>query len=296
MQLAMFDRKGAAEPLNVPLGFYSRPRLSPDGSQVAVVLDDGKEGRAISGSTASRGTSAARPARRSADATGRRSGRPTASVWRFSPTAKVTRRSGGNARTDRQHAERLTKPEKGDRAHPAIVVTGRRAHCSSRWQTTGEYTLQTMALADRKTREIRDVRSAIPTEASFSPDGRWIAYQSASSVINGVTQSFVQPFPPTGAKYLVPQPGGHPYWSTKGDRPDLEHRSRARAWRWGSPRRPRSRSARRWRSHGSAERSRIPPTVVASADSLPDGRIRRRRPERTGRPLPVRLPIRSSWC
>ena len=33
-----------------------------------------------------------------------------------------------------------------------------------------------------------------------------------------MTQSFVQPFSADRGQYLVPQPGGHPYWSTKGDR------------------------------------------------------------------------------
>jgi WD40 repeat protein len=95
-------------------------------------------------------------------------------------------------------AERLTKPEKG------IV------HIPQSWSPDGaqllftvgkdgEYTLQTIALADQKTREIPDVRSAIPTEASFSPDGRWIVYQSRDDRgPNTSNQSFVQPFPPTG--------------------------------------------------------------------------------------------------
>src|SRR5436190_1452032 len=43
VQLAIFDRNAASEPLNVPLGPYSHPRVSPDGMNVAVVTDDGKE-------------------------------------------------------------------------------------------------------------------------------------------------------------------------------------------------------------------------------------------------------------
>ena len=43
VQIARFDRAGVAEPLNVPLGSYSHPRLSPDGARVAVTVDDGKD-------------------------------------------------------------------------------------------------------------------------------------------------------------------------------------------------------------------------------------------------------------
>jgi hypothetical protein len=43
MQLALFDRTGAAESLNVPLGAYYQPRVSPDGTLLAVASDDSKE-------------------------------------------------------------------------------------------------------------------------------------------------------------------------------------------------------------------------------------------------------------
>jgi len=49
---------------------------------------------------------------------------------------------------------------------------------------------------------------------AFSPDGRWIAYASNES---GVSQVYVQPFPPTGRKYLVSQNGGsQPTWRGDG--------------------------------------------------------------------------------
>ena len=42
MSLGFFDRKGAAELLKVPPRPYEHPRLSPDGKQIAFVIDDGK--------------------------------------------------------------------------------------------------------------------------------------------------------------------------------------------------------------------------------------------------------------
>jgi hypothetical protein len=48
----------------------------------------------------------------------------------------------------------------------------------------------------------------------FSPDGRWFAYVSDES---GNTQVYVQPFPPTGRKFLVSRDGGtQPLWRRDG--------------------------------------------------------------------------------
>jgi serine/threonine-protein kinase len=50
-------------------------------------------------------------------------------------------------------------------------------------------------------------------EAAFSPDGRWLAYQSAES---GTVEVYVRPFPGPGGKWLVSSGGGlFPTWSQK---------------------------------------------------------------------------------
>src|SRR5262249_10993740 len=52
----------------------------------------------------------------------------------------------------------------------------------------------------------------------FSPDGKWIAY--ASQEVGGTAQwgIYVQPFPPTGAKYQISDTGGlWPIWSPNGN-------------------------------------------------------------------------------
>jgi serine/threonine protein kinase/Tol biopolymer transport system component len=52
------------------------------------------------------------------------------------------------------------------------------------------------------------------TNAKFSPDGKWIAYQSNES---GQYQIYIQPFPPTGAKWQVSSAGGeYPRWRRDG--------------------------------------------------------------------------------
>jgi Tol biopolymer transport system component len=51
-------------------------------------------------------------------------------------------------------------------------------------------------------------------QARFSPDGRWIAYTSDES---GQPEVYVQPFPPTGAKWQISNDGGRePSWRRDG--------------------------------------------------------------------------------
>jgi serine/threonine-protein kinase len=52
------------------------------------------------------------------------------------------------------------------------------------------------------------------SEAMFSPNGRWVAYQSDES---GQTEVYVRPFPPAGGKWQVSDAGGaYPNWSADG--------------------------------------------------------------------------------
>jgi hypothetical protein len=51
--------------------------------------------------------------------------------------------------------------------------------------------------------------------ATFSPDGRRVAYSSTSGPAGGDLQAYVQPFPATGQKNLVGL-GVHPLWSRDG--------------------------------------------------------------------------------
>ena len=68
---------------------------------------------------------------------------------------------------------------------------------------------------DRQLLPYGSVRSAIQIDAVFSPDGRWVAYHHRESITDTATRTFLEPFPATGIKYLVPQNGGHSYWLGK---------------------------------------------------------------------------------
>src|SRR5262249_718597 len=68
-----------------------------------------------------------------------------------------------------------------------------------------------LSVPDKRVAPFRGV-SAHVTEAMFSPDGRWVAYAGYTAAPG---QIFVEPFPSTGAKYLVSN-GAHPLWSRNG--------------------------------------------------------------------------------
>jgi Tol biopolymer transport system component len=82
-----------------------------------------------------------------------------------------------------------------------------------------EHTLQFYSLKDKTLAPFGGIVSRAPTAAAFSPDGRWVAYESGEYA--GADRSiYVQPFPATGARYQVPklETGGqrHPLWSRDG--------------------------------------------------------------------------------
>jgi hypothetical protein len=70
-------------------------------------------------------------------------------------------------------------------------------------------------------RTVKPFGSMAARDAVVSPDGRWVAYGTRSAATIGTAgnqnQVFVEPVPPTGAKYLLPLPGGHPVWTPNGD-------------------------------------------------------------------------------
>ena len=73
-------------------------------------------------------------------------------------------------------------------------------------------TLWTLSLTDRQTKPFGDVVSeGLPTNAAFSPDGRWVVYQIADQDASEGT-TYVQSFPATGTKHEIGR-GGRPLWS-----------------------------------------------------------------------------------
>ncbi|MEX2273263.1 MAG: protein kinase [Vicinamibacterales bacterium] len=210
LDIGLFDLKGGVQPFKLPPGPYRAPRASPDGRFVAFDIEDDREPAVwiyeIAGGSAMRRLTFG--------------GRNQSPVW--SPDGEwVAFESDrdGDAAIFRQRAdgtgapERLTTAAKGE------------SHRPHSWSADGsvllyslhkerEATLWLWSMKDRKAAPLPEARSATNIEGSFSPDGRWIAYQTHdSTTVPG--QVYLQPFPPTGTKYLVGA-GGHPYWTPKG--------------------------------------------------------------------------------
>jgi serine/threonine-protein kinase len=207
--LAFLNRRGGFERVQVPSRSYAFPRVSPDGTRVAVsteastgsqiwILDlagtGGQRQLTTEGTNkypvwSPDGQRVAFQSTREGDA---------AIFWQRADGAGV--------------AERLTKPE------TAV------AHIPDSWSPDGQQlaftrlaevrggSLWLLLLKDKTTKAFAEKPSSRIGRAAFSPDGKWLAYQSDETGQNSI---FVQPFPATGAKYLVTR-GGHPFWSPDG--------------------------------------------------------------------------------
>jgi len=210
--LALIDRAGSKKPLPLMPGKYSVPRISPDGKQAAIEVDDGKE--VFIGIYNISGTQAIRRLTFG--------GHNTNPLWTHDGQRIIFQsdREGDGGlfwqRADgRGSAERLTRPEKGvlhvaDAASPdgkVVMVTAGGAANNGIWA---------LSMDDRKLKPIipKPQKGAV-VGAVFSPDGRWLAYQSNESTSGGPPQIYVQPFPPTGSQYKITQTGAntYPVWS-----------------------------------------------------------------------------------
>lgn len=216
LQLVLADRQGATTVLKLQSGPYQTPRASPDGRSIAVGSDDGKDAfvsvydlsglRALTRVTFS--------------------GKDRYAVW--SPDSRRLAYQSGRegdlgifaqAADGTGEVQRLTRPAPGE------------AHLPSSWRKTADgevllfdaikgsdVTLQALSMKDGKTAPFGGVRSIALTSPIFSPDGRWVAYSTRDS--SGRVDTYVQPYPATGAKAIVPAPSPsaphHPLWSGDG--------------------------------------------------------------------------------
>jgi serine/threonine-protein kinase len=206
--LAALKREGGFERLSVPVRPYAYPRVSPDGTRVAVSTEELKGADVwildLSGGGQRRLTT---------------EGLNRYPVW--SPDGlrvafQSTREGDSGMFAQRADgagaAERLTKPESGVEHIPDSWSPDGQYLAFTRIDGLGDGSLWLLSLKDTTATVLAQKPSSLIGRAAFSPDGKWLAYQSNET---GQGSVVVQPFPATGAKYIVTR-GGHPFWSPDG--------------------------------------------------------------------------------
>jgi serine/threonine-protein kinase len=213
LSLMILDRNGKTRAVGLPPAPYASPRFSPDGKQLTLVTADGNE--------------------------------PFVSVYDMSGKSALKRLTFGGAsqyplwsgngerilfmstregdvgvwwqRADSTGvAERITKSEPGVQAHAPESWSKRGDLFAFTLAKNGatDNAIWTYSLKDKKSTLFYDKPGSNQQQGHFSPDGQWMVYESNES---GVSQIYVQPFPPTGAISQITKEGGnHPVWSPDG--------------------------------------------------------------------------------
>ena len=206
--LAVVDTAGKAQPIGVPGPGHNEPRVSRDGRWVAYQTEY-SEGTDIAVFEIGSKTA---PVRLTFG------GRNRSPLWSHDGRRVIFQsdRDGGAAlfwqlSDGTAPAERLTMPAKNESHTPDSVssdgnwltFTAAKGEVSEVWR---------LSLRTKKADPLIVVPKARVAQSVVSPDGRWIAYQST---VMADTDIFVEPFPPTGARYQVPSgdDNHHPIWA-----------------------------------------------------------------------------------
>ena len=205
------DRSGKKESLDLAPGAYTVPRLSPDGKQLAVEMNNDIWIYDLSGKAAARRLtfeeSSSRPIwspdGRYVAFDSMREGRRGIFRQLADGTAAAERLTTVDAREDLQLPTSWSSA--GNTLAFEVAVAKKNTWSLRSLSITGE----------RKTEPLMDLPGSNQRNAEFSPDGRWFAY--LSDVESNLERVYVQPFPPTGAKYQISREHAHgPVWSRDG--------------------------------------------------------------------------------
>ena len=212
-QLVWVDRNGSEAPLAAPPRTYQSPRISPDGTKIAVNAADGQRDLWIIDLK----TQATNRLTFTADV-------EREPVWASDSKSVVFSSSGGSSGNDvdlfRAAAdgsgsiERLTQT----RSAGLPQALSRDGHLLLIKRAAGAVTLEALLLGPRGL----SLQSSLATEgynylsASISPDARWIAFAAGKTA--GSAQVYVRRFPDmTGQQWQVSTSGGTaPLWGPDG--------------------------------------------------------------------------------
>jgi serine/threonine-protein kinase len=210
--LALADRSGTVSPLALRPGSYDYPRASPDGKSVAFQLSQGGRASvwvyALAGGSSMRNLTLVGENRH--PVWSHDSQRIAFQSDREGDLAIFVQRADGTG-----SATRLTKPEAGV-SHTPESWSPDGQHLLFSGAKDGQMTLWVLSLKDGRTQPFGGVTSVDPTTATFSPDGRWVAY--TSNAYGREHFVYVQPFPATGEIYQVSKEGEnghHAIWTPK---------------------------------------------------------------------------------
>ena len=205
------SRVGVATPIGLRAESFRWPRLSPEGRRIAIGIVDSSE--QLYTIDLARGTRT----------TIRGSSEPTWSVdGRHIYLSKASRPLGGllvQVADGSLAPDTLLTLETGDSWPTSASRDGRLLawYGATLGSGTAEdaHDQNDLFFMDLKTRQSRRVRlPGTQRGARFSPDGRWIAYQSTES---GRAQVHVRPWPAMDANFVVSSDGGdEPSWSADG--------------------------------------------------------------------------------
>ena len=210
--IAFIGQDGKPTLMQLPAGTYVAPRVSPEGTRIVYGTDNGQEADVwvyeLSGQTAPRRLTLG--------------GGNRFPIWSHDGdrVAFQSNREGDQGiwwqRLDGGQAERLTTPNDKDTFHlpesfarddRTLAFTVRKAGTSELWM---------LSLPDRKAAKFSTSVARIGRSA-FSPDGRWLAYQSYDGATAGV---LVESFPPSGVPNQIARretaTPHHPFWSRDG--------------------------------------------------------------------------------
>ena len=211
--LALVSRDGRVQPLDLPPQPYRHPRISPDGHNLVFDTDDGQNAVIWI-----YGLGGGGPPRQLTFG-----GRNRSPIWTpdgrritFASDRDGTTTLFWQAADGSGTAERLMKGEPTTSWRPeAWTPDGKTLAFTS---DPGAAAIWTLTLGGESKPQKLVESSANVRFTEFSRDGRWLTYSSTESR-SGQTNSdiFVQPFPPTGAKYRLTTTGARTdVWSPDG--------------------------------------------------------------------------------
>ena len=203
------DRQGRTQPLDLPPGYYARPRLSPDGRRLAIThtTEARRDGTRIWVLDLSRGTFSPLPGEGFSSPIWSADGQRLIFRGQKPPGLFWARADGAT------EPETLLAGAEGVQTG-SVSPDGATLAYVDRTPETGLDLWLLPLVGERKPRPWLKT-SAGENHPEFSPDGRWIAYAANASERYEV---YVQPFPgPEGSRYQVSLSGGQsPRWSRDG--------------------------------------------------------------------------------